>query len=249
MSGFFITIHGKYESVAGFCLKQGVNMQLSALPEQSRPREKLLALGPSSLSDAELLAIFLRTGVSGMNAIELAESLLAQRGSLQRLFNSTQHDFVQLRGVGDAKYVQFQAVLELCKRYLKEGCHREVCFGNPQRVYDYLSIQLKGLEHEVFMALYLDSQNQLIKDEVLFSGTINAASVYPREVVKAALKYNAAGIIFAHNHPSGVSEPSYADKVLTEKLQKALSLIDIKVLDHIIVAGNRCASFAEMGLL
>ncbi|KZN37266.1 hypothetical protein N474_07245 [Pseudoalteromonas luteoviolacea CPMOR-2] len=224
-------------------------MQMNALPKQSRPREKLLALGPASLSDAELLAIFLRTGVTGMNAIELAESLLDQRGSLQRLFNSSQHDFVKLKGVGDAKYVQFQAVLELCKRYLKEGCCREICFDKPERVYDYLSIQLKGLEHEVFMALYLDSQNRLIKDEILFNGTINAASVYPREVIKAALKHNAAGIIFAHNHPSGVCEPSYADKVLTEKLQKALSLLDIKVLDHIIVAGNRHSSFAGMGLL
>ncbi|MCF2857539.1 DNA repair protein RadC [Pseudoalteromonas sp. SMS1] len=224
-------------------------MQINALPKQSRPREKLLTLGPTSLTDAELLAIFIRTGVTGMNAIELAESLLLQSGSLQRLFNSSQHDLVKLKGVGDAKYVQFQAVLELCKRYLKEGCCREVCFDNPKRVYDYLCIQLKGLEHEVFMALYLDSQNQLITDEVLFNGTINAASVYPREVIKAALKHNAAGIIFAHNHPSGICEPSCADKVLTEKLQKALSLLDIKVLDHIIVAGNRHVSFAQMGLL
>ncbi|AOT09838.1 RadC family protein [Pseudoalteromonas luteoviolacea] len=224
-------------------------MQLTQLPKHARPREKLLSDGASALSDAELLAIFLRTGVSGMNAIELADSLLQQCESLQRLFNTSQTEFIALKGVGEAKYVQFQAVLELCKRYLKEGCERAFKFDSPNMVFDYLSIQLKGLEHEAFMVLYLDSQHQLIKDEILFRGTINAASVYPREVVKAALKHNAAAIICAHNHPSGVSEPSRADKILTEKLQKALSLMDIKVLDHVIVAGNRCVSFADMGLL
>ncbi|KZN58087.1 hypothetical protein N473_04930 [Pseudoalteromonas luteoviolacea CPMOR-1] len=224
-------------------------MQLTQLPKHTRPREKLLSDGPSALSDAELLAIFLRTGVSGMNAIELADSLLQQCESLQRLFNASQAEFIALKGVGEVKYVQFQAVLELCKRYLKEGCERAFKFESPAMVFDYLSMQLKGLEHEVFMVLYLDSQHQLIKDEILFRGTINSASVYPREVVKAALKHNAAAIICAHNHPSGVSEPSRADKILTDKLQKALSLMDIKVLDHVIVAGNRCVSFADMGLL
>ncbi|KZN51269.1 RadC family protein [Pseudoalteromonas luteoviolacea] len=224
-------------------------MQLTQLPKHIRPREKLLNEGPGALSDAELLAIFLRTGVSGMNAIELADSLLQQCESLQHLFNASQAEFVALKGVGEAKYVQFQAVLELCKRYLKEGCKREYKFESPAMVHNYLSMQLKGLEHEVFMVLYLDSQHQLINDEILFRGTINSASVYPREVVKAALKHNAAAIIFAHNHPSGVSEPSHADKILTEKLQKALALMDIKVLDHLIVAGNRCVSFADMGLL
>lgn len=230
-------------------LYQGKDMQLTQLPKHTRPREKLLSDGPDTLSDAELLAIFLRTGVKGMNAIELADSLLSQRQTLQSLFNTSLEDFLALKGMGEAKYVLFQAVLELCRRYLKEGCERAFKFESPVQVHNYLSFQLKGLEHEVFMVLYLDSQNQLIKDEVLFRGTINTASVYPREVVKAALKHNAAAIIFAHNHPSGVCEPSHADKVLTEKLRKALALMDIKVLDHVLVAGNRCISFADRGLL
>ncbi|ALO40774.1 MULTISPECIES: RadC family protein [Pseudoalteromonas] len=224
-------------------------MQLSALPKHTLPREKLLKKGPHALSDAELLAIFLRTGIAGMNAIELAESLLTQSRSLQNLFNASLKEFSALKGLGEAKYVQLQAVLELSKRYMREACLRDTVFTSPDAVNDYLCLQLKGLEHEVFMALYLDNQNQLIHDEILFNGTINAASVYPREVVKAALKHNAASLIFAHNHPSGIAEPSEADKLITQKLQKALALVDIHVLDHLIVAGNRCISFAQRGLI
>ncbi|WP_105166799.1 RadC family protein [Pseudoalteromonas sp. T1lg23B] len=224
-------------------------MQLNSLEAHARPREKLLHCGPEALSDAELLAIFLRTGTRGMNAIELAQSLLAQNHTLDNLFNASLSEFSALKGLGTAKYVQLQAVLELSKRYLKECCHRDTLFDSPQAVNDYLTIQLRGLRHEVFMALYVDNQNRLIKDEILFTGTINAASVYPREVVKAALKHNAAALIFAHNHPSGVAEPSQADKLITKKLQNALALVDINVLDHLIVAGNQCISFAQRGLI
>lgn len=227
----------------------GTLMSLKDLPLSARPREKLLSQGAKALSDAELLAIFLRTGVAGMNAIELAEHLLRINSTLQNLFNASEQAFCSQRGLGTAKYVQLQAVLELSRRYLLEQCQREEVFNSPQAVYDYLIIQLRGLQQEVFMVLYLDSQNRLIKDEVLFYGTINAASVYPREVVKAALKQNAAALIFAHNHPSGVAEPSEADKLITHKLQQALSLVDINVLDHIIVGGKNCVSFAERGLI
>ncbi|PAX99440.1 hypothetical protein CKO50_20915 [Pseudoalteromonas sp. HM-SA03] len=224
-------------------------MQISALPKSARPREKLIEQGPEALSNAELLAIFLRTGIKGLNAIELAETLLQEQQTLQRLFNASLEEFSALKGLGVAKYTQLQAVLELSRRYLKEECLRETVFQNPTAVRDYLSAQLRGLGHEVFMVLYLDNQNRLIKDEVLFHGTINAASVYPREVVKAALKYHSAAVIFAHNHPSGVAEPSEADKLITKKLQQGLALVDINVLDHLIVAGSHCISFAERGLI
>ncbi|CAM4437752.1 RadC family protein [Pseudoalteromonas maricaloris] len=224
-------------------------MQISALPKSARPREKLIEQGPEALSNAELLAIFLRTGIKGLNAIELAESLLQEQQTLQRLFNASLEEFSALKGLGVAKYTQLQAVLELSRRYLKEECLRETVFQNPTAVRDYLSAQLRGLGHEVFMVLYLDNQNRLIKDEVLFHGTINAASVYPREVVKAALKCHSAAVIFAHNHPSGVAEPSEADKLITKKLQQGLALVDINVLDHLIVAGSHCISFAERGLI
>lgn len=224
-------------------------MHLLALPKSQRPREKLLNLGPETLSDAELLAIFLRTGIAGMNAVELAEMLLRKTESLHNLFNATLPEFAAIKGMGEAKYVQLQAVLELCKRYLKEPCLRTTLFDSPDAVRNYLTMKLRGLGHEVFVVLYLDNQNRLIKDEVLFQGTINAASVYPREVVKAALKINAASLILAHNHPSGVAEPSQADRLITKKLQHALGLIDVQVLDHLIVAGPDCLSFAERGLI
>ncbi|WP_440054959.1 RadC family protein [Pseudoalteromonas sp. T1lg65] len=224
-------------------------MQISALPKTLRPREKLVEQGPHTLSDAELLAIFLRTGIKGVNAIELAESLLFECQSLQNLFNAPLEEIAKLKGLGVAKYTQLQAVLELSKRYLREECKRDTVFNNPNAVTDYLTATLRGLSHEVFMALYLDNQNRLIRDEVLFRGTINAASVYPREVIKSALKHHAAAIIFAHNHPSGVAEPSEADKLITRKLQQGLGLFDILVLDHIIVAGGQCVSFAQRGLI
>ncbi|MBQ4834669.1 DNA repair protein RadC [Pseudoalteromonas sp. MMG010] len=224
-------------------------MRLTNLPNEQRPREKLIKYGAKALTDAELLALFLRTGLPGMNVVELAQHLLNKNKSLHNLFNASMKEFCSQKGLGIAKYVQLQAVLELSQRYLQESCEREAIFNSPTAVYDYLTIQMRGLQQEVFMILYLDSQNRLVKDEILFYGTINSASVYPREVVKAALKNNAAGVIFAHNHPSGIAEPSEADKLITQKLQKALQLIDINVLDHIVVGGENCVSFAQRGLI
>lgn len=224
-------------------------MQLTSLPTSQRPREKLLAKGAKSLSDAELLAIFLRTGLPGMNVVELAQHLMTQNRTLHNLFNASLDDFCAQKGLGTAKFVQLQAVLELSRRYMMEQCQRDAVFNSPQSVYDYLTLELRGLQQEVFMVLYLDSQNRLIKEETLFYGTINAASVYPREALKAALKNNAAALILAHNHPSGIAEPSQADKLITSKLQQALQLVDINILDHIIVGGDNCVSFAERGLI
>ena len=224
-------------------------MQLTSLPNSLRPREKLIAKGPKALSDAELLAIFLRTGLPGMNVIELAQHLLNENKTLHNLFNASQDEFCAQKGLGMAKYVQLQAVLELSQRYMQERCQRDAVFNSPNAVYEYLTLQMRGLQQEVFMVLYLDSQNRLVKDEILFYGTINSASVYPREVLKAALKNNAAAIILAHNHPSGIAEPSQADKLITNKLQQALKLGDINVLDHIIVGGETCVSFAQRGLI
>ncbi|MDC9520083.1 DNA repair protein RadC [Pseudoalteromonas sp. Angola-31] len=224
-------------------------MQLRSLPNSLRPREKLIAKGPKALTDAELLAIFLRTGLPGMNVIELAQHLLNENKTLHNLFNASQDEFCAQKGLGMAKYVQLQAVLELSQRYMQERCQRDAVFNSPNAVYEYLTLQMRGLQQEVFMVLYLDSQNRLVKDEILFYGTINSASVYPREVLKAALKNNAAAIILAHNHPSGIAEPSQADKLITNKLQQALQLVDINVLDHIIVGGETCVSFAQRGLI
>jgi len=226
-----------------------MNMQLTAMPRETRPREKLLAKGASALLDAELLAIFLRTGTHGMNAIELAAHLLQESGSLQNLFNAPLSEFIKFKGLGSAKYVQLQAVLELNKRYLAEQCQQQTLFDSPKAVRDFLSLKLKAQQQEVFMLLYLDSQNRLLKDEALFYGTINAASVYPREVVKSVLKHNAASVILAHNHPSGIAEPSEADRLITNKLKQALQLIDVQILDHLVVASNKTVSFAERGWL
>lgn len=228
---------------------QGVKMQLSKIPLAQRPREKLLQQGAANLTDAELLAIFLRTGIAGCNAIELAQKLLLHHESLQSMFNASCDDFCQVKGVGEAKYVQLQAVLELAKRYLLEPLERNTVFDSPNGVQDYLQMNLRGQQKELFVVLLLDSQNRLIHNEVLFSGTINAAAVYPREVVKLVLAHNAAHTIFAHNHPSGIAEPSEADKLITNKLQKALNLIDVTVLDHIVIGADECVSFAQRGLL
>ncbi len=222
-------------------------MKMQDMSKQNRPREKLLDRGAEFLTDAELLAIFLRTGISGMNAVELAEYLLVKSGSLQNLFNTPLFEFKKFKGLGDAKYSQLQAVLELSRRYLAEQCKKQTLFNSPKSVKDFLSLKLKAQQQELFLLLYLDSQNRLLKDEVLFYGTINAANVYPREVVKSVLKNNAAAVILAHNHPSGIAEPSQADKLITDKLKQALLLIDVQILDHLIVASNKTVSFAERG--
>ncbi len=224
-------------------------MLMSEMPQTERPREKLLARGAEALSDAELLAIFLRTGLPGLNAVELAQQLLSESETLHNLLNAGYDEFCSFKGVGGAKYVQLQAVIELSRRYLLEECRQDVYFNSSSSVRDYLKLQLKGLKREVFMALFLDSQHRLISAETLFYGTINAASVYPREVVKTALDRHAAAVILAHNHPSGVAEPSDADRLITEKLVQAMALVDIQVLDHFVVAGHHCVSLAERGML
>lgn len=224
-------------------------MRITDWPAAERPREKLLERGAEALSDAELLAIFLRTGVTGLSAVDLARQLLADFGGLRPLLEANREEFCRGKGLGDAKYVQLQAVLEMARRHLAEALQRTDALCSPRAVRDYLSAQLRHRRREVFCCLYLDSQHRVIAFEELFEGTINAASVYPREVVQAALQKGAAAVILAHNHPSGVSEPSQADIWITERLTQALELVDIKVLDHMIVGEGEALSFAEQGLI
>lgn len=224
-------------------------MAITDWPEGERPREKLLARGAASLSDAELLAIFLRVGVPGKSAVDLARDLLAHFGSLTRLFGSDQAAFSAFPGMGPAKFAQLQAVLEMSRRALSEEMRAGDALNSPGAVRDWLRLKLSGLPHEVFLAVFLDAQNRVIEAEELFRGTLTQTSVYPREIVKRALARNAAGVILAHNHPSGVAEPSQADRWLTDQLKSALDLVDVRVLDHFIVAGGVGLSFAERGWL
>jgi len=224
-------------------------MAITDWPTLERPREKLLHFGPRALSDAELLAIFLRTGVRGKSAVDLARELLARCGSLCALFTIKRSELSRLPGLGDAKYSQLQAVLEMARRALAEPLRSGDALSSPGAVRDFLRLTLTGRDHEVFLALLLDAQNKVLACEELFRGTLTQTSVYPREVVKYALAHNAAAVILAHNHPSGIAEPSHADEVLTQSLKQALALVDIKVLDHFIVAGNSALSFAERGLI
>ena len=223
-------------------------MKIADWPAAERPRERLLALGPEALSDAELIALFLRTGVRGMSALDLARDLLARCGGLSPLLGAGRIPS-GIKGLGPAKTAELSAVLALAKRALKEQLSANSVLGSPGAVRDYLRLQIGTREHEVFLALLLDSQHRVLKTLELFRGTLTQTSVYPREVVKAALAANAAAVIFAHNHPSGVAQPSQADELLTRQLKEALALVEIKVLDHFIVAGNQCLSFAERGLL
>ncbi len=224
-------------------------MAITDWPEDERPREKLLARGAAALSDAELLAIFLRTGVVGKSAVDVARELLGRFGSLTCLFAAGQSDFCQSPGMGAAKYAQLQAVLEMARRALQEQMRHRDALTSPQSVRDYLRLALAGKEQEVFAGVFLDAQNRVIAVEELFRGSLTQTSVYPREVVKRALHHNAAAVIFAHNHPSGVAEPSQADQALTLALKQALALVEVRVLDHFIVAGGASLSFAERGLL
>jgi DNA repair protein RadC len=216
---------------------------------EDRPREKLLLRGSAALTDAELLAIFLRTGTAGKSAVDLARDLLSEFGSLKALLNADQQRFCQGNGLGNAKYAQLQAVMEMAKRHFKEILQRGSALTSPEITRAYLSAQLRSYNYEVFACLFLDNQNRVIQLDELFRGTLNSANVYPREVVKQALHHNAAAVIFAHNHPSGIAEPSQADKHITEKLQQALALMDIRVLDHFIIGDGPPYSFAENGLL
>ena len=222
-------------------------MAIKDWPADDRPREKLLLRGPQALSDAELLAIFLRTGVAGMSAVSLARQLLSEFGSLRTILEAEQTQFCQHHGLGIAKYAQLQAVLEMAKRHLESILIQGNAFTDASTTRHYLHQQLRHYEHEVFACLFLDNQHRLLCFEELFRGTIDGASVYPREVVKQALRHNAAAVIFAHNHPSGTANPSQADITLTRRLKAALELVDIRVLDHIIVGDGETSSLTELG--
>ncbi|MGK0440615.1 MAG: DNA repair protein RadC [Pseudohongiellaceae bacterium] len=224
-------------------------MAITDWPVEERPREKLLAQGATALSDAELLAIFLRTGTPGMTAVDLARHLLSQFGGLRSLLNTDLDSFVAGKGLGSAKYAQLQAVLEMSRRHLGEALKRSNALTSPNITREYLMASLRDEPREVFACLLLDSQHRVIRFESIFYGTIDAASVYPREVVKLALKHNAAAVIFAHNHPSGIAEPSQADQRITQRLQEALMTVDIRVLDHFVIGDGQVTSFAERGLL
>ena len=224
-------------------------MAITDWPAEERPREKLLLSGPESLSDAELLAIFLRTGLPGKSAVDLARELLSDFGGLRPLLTASQSEFCKPLGLGTAKFAQLQAVLEMARRHLAQELKRGDALTSPEHTRRYLQAQLRDRDHEVFVVLLLDNQNRVVHYHELFRGTIDAASVYPREVVKLALNKGAAAVILAHNHPSGVAEPSSADRLITEKLVQALGLVDIRVLDHLIVGDGVTVSFAERGLI
>ena len=223
-------------------------MAITDWPSAERPREKLLTRGASTLSDAELLAIFLRTGITGVSAVDLARQLLTSFGSLRSLLTASRKEFCKHKGLGDAKYAQLQAVLEMSNRHLQESLIRNESLTSSTDTLRYLHGQLRDRPHEIFACLMLDNRNRVIAFRELFRGTIDGASVYPREVVKQALADNAASVILAHNHPSGVCEPSQADIQITERLKSALALVDIRVLDHVIV-GEQTLCFSERGLI
>ncbi|HEY5717388.1 MAG TPA: DNA repair protein RadC [Motiliproteus sp.] len=224
-------------------------MSIAQWPEGERPREKLLLRGADALSDAELLAIFLRTGLPGSSAVDLARSLVARFGGLRGLFNASEAQFCAAPGLGRAKYAQLRAVLAMSHRYLAEDLQRGGVITSTADAGQYLSSRLRDRAREVFAVLLLDNQHRMIAFEELFEGTIDSATVYPREVVKRALYHNAAALILAHNHPSGVAEPSVADRHITERLQQALEMVGVRVLDHLVVGDGKPVSFAERGWL
>jgi len=224
-------------------------MAITDWPANERPREKLIELGAQALSDAELLAIFLRVGVPGKSAVDLARDLLTHFGSLNGIYAASAKEISLLHGMGLSKYAQLQAVFEMSRRALLEQIREKDVLSSPQQVRNYLILKLANEPKEVFMVLFLDAQNRLIGMEQMFSGTLTQTSVYPREVVKRSLHHNAAAVVFAHNHPSGIAKQSNADEMITKELTKALALIDVRVLDHFVVAGNETLSFAEIGLL
>ncbi|OWY39917.1 hypothetical protein CEK28_04010 [Xenophilus sp. AP218F] len=224
-------------------------MSIAHWPEAERPREKLLAQGPAALTDSELLAIFLRTGIKGRSAVDMARQLMRDYGSLSRLLGSSLEEFEAQPGLGVAKYAQLMACKELARRALFEEMQQGDALSSPQQVRDYLRLSIGLREVEVFVAIFLTAQNRVIVVEELFRGTLTETRVYPREILRRALQRNAAAIIVAHNHPSGVAEPSAADRALTDTLKAALELVDIKLLDHFVVTGRHAESFAERGWL
>lgn len=222
-------------------------MAITDWPEDQRPRERLIKQGAAALSDAELLAIFLRIGVKGKSAVDLGREMIVHFGSLNRLFSANMTEFSAINGLGAAKFAQLQAMLELARRALAEELQAGDLLASPDVVRQYLRLKFNGQQHESFMVLFLDVKNRLIAADELFRGTLTQTSVYPREVVKAALERNAAAVILTHNHPSGVSKPSAADYALTKALKQALALVDVRVLDHLVVAGTQVYSYAENG--
>lgn len=224
-------------------------MSITSWPSSERPREKLLQRGTAALSDAELLAIFLRTGVTGKSAVDLARELLAHYNGLRGLLEADQHSLCRHKGLGESKYVHLQAGLELGRRYLAATLERNDVLTSPADTRNFLRARLRGYPHEVFACLFLDNRHRIISFDELFTGTIDSASVHPREVVRRALKHNAAAVILAHNHPSGIAEPSRSDEAITRRLSEALALIDVRVLDHLVIGDSEAVSFAERGLL
>jgi DNA repair protein RadC len=224
-------------------------MAIKNWPSQQRPRERLISEGAAALSDCELLALLLRVGVKGRSAVELGRDLLLQFGSIQGLFSASLSQFSAVHGMGPAKFAELQAVMELAQRAVGEQLRSGQLLGSPDAVRQYLRMTLGRQAHESFVVLFLDVKNRLLASEEMFRGTLTHTSVYPREVVKAALARNAASVMLAHNHPSGASDPSEADLLLTRALVQALALIDVRVLDHFIVAGASVHSFAEHGQL
>jgi len=224
-------------------------MLLKDLPQDARPREKLLARGPGALSDAELLALLLRTGLPGKNALQMGEELLFAFGGVSGLLNTPAEALKKIKGLGPAKRAEIVAVLELARRALASQLQEKPLFGNPQAIRDYLQLQLGSREHEVFAVLFLDTQHRLIVLEEMFRGTLAQTSVYPREVVVRALALNAASVVLAHNHPSGSAQASRADELITQTLKAALALVDVRVLDHFIVTRSEAVSMAELGLM
>ena len=224
-------------------------MLLKDLPEDARPREKLLARGPGALSDSELLALLLRTGLPGKNALQMGQELLDTFGGVAGLLHTSPDALKRIKGLGPAKRAEIVAVLELARRALAEQLKEKTLFDTPQTVRDYLQLQLGSRAHEIFAVLFLDSQHRLLALEELFRGTLTQTSVYPREVVVRALAHNAASVVLAHNHPSGSAQPSRADEALTQTLKAALGLVDVRVLDHFVVTSTQAVSMAELGLL
>ncbi len=224
-------------------------MAITDWPANERPREKLMRHGPKSLSEAELLAIFLRTGIQGVTAVDLARQLLTEYGSLKALLEADQKVFCSSPGLGPAKYALLKSVLEMANRYVMEELEQNCALTSVAKTRAYLTQKLRGYEHEVFACLFLDNQHRVIIFEELFHGTLNSATVYPRQVAKHALKHNAAALILAHNHPSGETSPSEQDKQLTNRLKNSLGLLDIAILDHFIIGNGQPYSFAENGLI
>lgn len=222
-------------------------MAITDWPIQERPREKLLARGAQALADAELLAIFLRTGVRGRTAVDLARELLHEFGGLRRLLNASHSEFCTRPGLGVAKFVQLQAGLEMARRHLHEHVSSGDVLANPASTRQFLQMHLRDEPREVFAALFLDSQHRLLAFESLFFGTIDGAAVHPREVARRCLCHNAAALIVAHNHPSGLAEPSQSDRRITERLRDSLALLDIRLIDHVVVGANETVSFSERG--